>query len=367
AMVVLQLMDGRDDLRDIQGAILREYGQMIEYQALRNLAEALDDNFYLEGPTFQAAMCREMDSPWRPALLAGQSYPADPGELTALFSSFFGHASGPGEVPPAERCAAPAGLMAPHIDYARGGPCYAWAYAQLEPATPPDLVVILGTAHAPLPDALSVGAKDLATPFGPVACAQDLAREISARLGLSRTEDELASRCEHSVELQAVWLAGHYRGAGRPLVLPLLVGSFLPLIEQGLSPEESPRYEESLGVLAETLEDWAGTHGRVTLLASVDLSHVGPQFEDEFPVTPAVLEEVRDSDLALLERVAAGDHAGFYAGVAAKRDRTHICGLAAIYTLLRLLRGRPGRLLAYHQWRDESGQGLVSFASLLFP
>ena len=39
------------------------------------------------------------------------------------------------------------GLVAPHVDYARGAPCYASAYGVLVGRRPPDRIVVLGTNH----------------------------------------------------------------------------------------------------------------------------------------------------------------------------------------------------------------------------
>ena len=84
-------------------------------------------------------------------------------------------------------------------------------------------------------------------------------------------------------------------------------------------------------------------------------------------MTPGVKAEVREHDLALLEAATQGDFRAFYQQIARERDRNHVCGLASIYTMLRLIDGAPGRLLSYDQWVDNTGRGLVSFASLVFP
>jgi len=65
--------------------------------------------------------------------------------------------------------------------------------------------------------------------------------------------------------------------------------------------------------------------------------------------------------------VTEGDSQGFYLKIAQEQDRRHVCGLPSLYTMLRLLDDAEGQLLSYDQWVDETGQGLVSFASLIFP
>lgn len=150
-------------------------------------------------------------------------------------------------------------------------------------------------------------------------------------------------------------------------VLPILCGSFHELIEKGATPEDAPEYEEPVWAVKEELDEWASNGGRVLYLASVDLSHVGPQFGDRFEVTDEVESNIRNYDAALLEAAAKGDFRAFYRQAAGNLDRTHVCGLPAIYTMLRLMGNLTGRLLSYDQWVDENGQGMVSFASLVFP
>jgi hypothetical protein len=67
----------------------------------------------------------------------------------------------------------------------------------------------------------------------------------------------------------------------------------------------------------------------------------------------------------MLESVVAADARGFYADVAADRDARRICGLSAIYSLLRLVPGARGRLLRYRQWPDP--EGAVTFCAVAFP
>ncbi|MBW2092308.1 MAG: AmmeMemoRadiSam system protein B, partial [Deltaproteobacteria bacterium] len=249
----------------------------------------------------------------------------------------------------------------------RGGPCYAWSYNQLKNSTPPDLVVILGTAHSPTENYLVVCDKDFETPFGPMACEKDLAGNLLNRVGPGLKADELVHRGEHSIEFQAVWLKSLFRKHEEMQVLPLLCGSFHDLIETNQGPEDVEAYQATLSVLKDLLREWEKDKGRVMILASVDLSHVGPQFGDRFRVTRLVQEEIREHDLDLLRMVTEGDALGFYLKIAQEKDRNHVCGLASLYAALHLLDGASGRLLSYDQWVDETGQGLVSFASLVFP
>ncbi|MBU2547164.1 MAG: AmmeMemoRadiSam system protein B [Proteobacteria bacterium] len=366
AAAVLALFDGTNDLRDVQAAIQRGYGELVGIEVIEGLVRALDENHFLEGQTFDRFFERELAefeaAPIRPAMLAGQAYAGQPEALAEELESY-GRDREKGPLLDAP----PRGLVAPHIDFQRGGPCYARAYECLDPESPPALVVILGTAHNPVRGPLVLCAKDFETPFGPARCESGLAAEMSARIGPDLTAEAFVHRGEHSVEFQAVWLKHRFPKDHGPLILPFLTASFFPLMAAGRSPMESPPFEGALAIIRALLQEWARANGPVMILASVDLSHVGPQFGDQFPVSAAVRDDVRSYDLQLLDQAARGDHEAFYQTVAGARDRTHVCGLASIYTMLRLIDEPAGRLLDYDQWIDPNGQGLVSFSSMVFP
>lgn len=369
--LILSLLNGRNDLRDIQAALLRRLGQIVPFEALEEMVEQLDENFYLEGERFERRLEELKDafakSPSRQAVLAGQAYETEPEALVKQLGSYYEPPDGPGPGPDPAVSGLPAGLAAPHIDFVRGGPCYAWAYRQMEGLNPPALVVILGTAHSPTENFFVLCDKDFETPLGPARCEKDLAGELAARLGGKITAGAFTHRQEHSIEFQAVWLKKVFAGRDDFTILPVLCGSLYGLIERGLTPDASAEYTAPLEVLSETLAQWREAHGHVLVLASVDLSHVGPQFGDNFRVTDAVRSGVRDYDLNLLDLILQGDFRGFYDKLARDKDRNRVCGLASLYAMARLLQGSPGRRLAYDQWVDNEGQGLVSFAGLVFP
>ena len=82
-------------------------------------------------------------------------------------------------------------------------------------------------------------------------------------------------------------------------------------------------------------------------MASADLSHVGPQFDDDFKVTPEVAEKVRELDLELLRLAVDGDYRSMYARVAATGQPDQ-----------RLRRGLPVRLAAPVRRPGRAAPGL---------
>ena len=89
---------------------------------------------------------------------------------------------------------------------------------------------------------------------------------------------------------------------------------------------------------------------------------MGPRFGDAEPVGPALAAAARAGDLETLERVAAGDAEGFWQAVMADGNRRRVCGLSAIYTVLRVLAPVRGRIIEYGQGEDPAG-GIVGFAA----
>jgi hypothetical protein len=367
---VLVLLDGEHDLAAVQTLASQNFDQTIPIDQIENLIDVLDQYFFLEGNTFETRLAElkaEFDrASIRPAILAGQAYPADRDELNELMRSFYFAPGGPGKLAPPEEAPPPRAIVAPHIDFGRGGHCYAWAYQRIPVDHPPDLAVILGTAHAPTDHLLTLCRKSLQTPFGPSPLWTEAADALIDRAGDWILDDQFVHRGEHSVEFQAVWL-NHRAGDRPPIpVLPLLCGSFHPLMLVGKTPADDPRYMRALAVIREQIQTARDAGRRVLIVAGVDFSHVGPQFGDPEPVGDEAREAVKSWDLRVLDDVLAGDGEGLFRRMADSRDLTRICGLPALYTLLGILDEPRGALLTYDQWFDENRLGLVSFAAAAF-
>ena len=252
------------------------------------------------------------------------------------------------------------GLLAPHIDFHRGGPVYAWAYREVLERCDADLFVVLGTCHTGMTEPFAATLKAFETPLGPVPADREFLDALGRRYGGDLFASEGAHRVEHSIEFQAVML--RWALGDRPFTMVPLLASFLhEAVWTGKGAEADGRVPRFLGALAETL---AASPRRVCVVGGVDLAHVGPRFGDAEPNTSAFLAEVEREDRAMLETVIAADAPAFFASVAADGDARRICGLSPIYTFLRVLPGAPGRLLRYRQWPDP--EGTVSFCAAAF-
>ena len=367
---LVSLFDGEHSIADIQDVMRRRHGETPTHDQIAAVIDRFDQAGFLDSARFAARRHALEEafrrSPVRPASHAGGAYAGEPDRLAEQIEAFFSGPGGPDH--PASEPRDGAGstgltaLIAPHIDFHRGGPTYGWAYKEIIDRSDADLYVILGTCHVGMPDPFSVTLKPYDTPLGGVPVDRDFYEALAARAGQDLLASESAHRQEHSIEFQTVMLQ-YLLGRRRPFtILPVLASYLHEAVWRRSRPEGDPRVPRFLDALRETI---ASSTRRVCLIAGVDLAHVGPRFGDPEPNTARSLAAVEAADRRMLESVVAADAAGFFASVAADGDARRICGLSPIYTLLRLLPESPGRLLRYTQWPDP--EGAVSFCAVSYP
>ena len=361
---LVSLFDGEHSLVEIEAILRQRHGDSPSAEQIAAVVQSLDEGGFLDSPRF-AERRRAVEeafraSPVRPAAHAGGAYAGEPGALAAQIEAFFTHAEGPGR----DRAGARGGLrglIAPHIDFHRGGPTYAWAYRELADCADVDVFVVLGTCHAGMADPFAATLKPFATPLGTVPVDRDLFDDVERRYGAGLLASEGAHRNEHSIEFQAVMLR-HLLGARPFAILPVLASYVHEAVWAGRDPEADARVPRFIDAL---LSAMAAASRRVCLVAGVDLAHVGPRFGDALANTEASLAAVAADDQRMLEAVVANEPTEFYASVARDGDRRRICGLSPIYTFLRALPGARGRLIRYSQWPDP--EGAVTFCAAAFP
>ncbi len=364
-VAILALFDGTRSIRDVQADIMRGHGTLVPSEQLEALVETLERHLFLEGARCEAERARVAaafhESPTRTAVHAGKAYARDGDALTSQLEAFFAPPDGPGPVGPAGPSRL-RGLIAPHIDFHRGGSAYAWAYKAVAEACDADCFIVFGTAHAGLdghPFAATAKAYD--TPFGPLPVDDEVLKAIMRRAPGDLFAAELAHRAEHSIEFQAVCLRYLFRTRDDVRVVPILASFIHECLARGREPTAEPAVA---GVLEAVRETMAAVPRRYCLVAGADLAHVGPRFGDAEPVSRARLTGIEAEDRALLSLVTSVDAGGFVTSVAADGDSRRICGLSPIYAVLSTLPAGRGRLLHYGQWPDP--QGTVTFASVAF-
>jgi AmmeMemoRadiSam system protein B len=360
--LVLPLCDGtREDAGALSASLAIRHGVRIPPGAVAQLLQALDQSFLLDNATAEEAQEQALaayrQAPFRTPTGAGQSYPQDADQLKRLLE---GHLDA---VRPASTGSSVVrGLLSPHIDYARGGSVYARVWLQGAEATrAADLVVILGTDHYGPDGSLTLTRQHYATPYGLLPTARGVVDALANALGDEVAfAHELDHRTEHSIELALTWL--HHLRHGQPCqIVPILCGSFQHLIQEDIDPEQDGRLTKFIDVLRHAVAD-PGT----LVVSAGDLAHLGPAFGGH-PLSLVGRAQMKAADDLLIERICAGDPAGFLTEIQRMNGRNNVCGVPPIYLTLRALEPIQGELVAYERCpADAQGTSFVSVCGIAF-
>ena len=364
-LFVVSRLNGNNSLRDIQADYCRATGDIVPFDHLERLVAQLNDLHYLEGDDFRDYVAGLEDTfrrmPVRPARNEGSAYEADGDLLQKQIREFFTPPEGPGLPDGADDSMPLRGIVAPHIDFHRGGAAYAHAYKPVAEQSEAGTFIIFGTCHGPMPARFGLTLKDFETPLGTVRADKECIRHLSSRLGGDAFAAEFAHRGEHSIELQVVFLASLLAGRREFQIVPILVGSFHDLIAQKSGPAVDPEIAAMVTAVRDTMKQIPRSY---CLVAGADLAHVGRRFGDATGPTEASMKEVELRDREFLGRVEAGDADGVYRSIAEEQDRRRVCGYPPIYMTLSCLEHPAGRLLQYRQWVDFQAGAAVTFAAL---
>lgn len=359
AFFILAQLDGTKTLVAIQQEFLGRYGQSLSMDTLVELITRLEDSWLLEGPKFEAHYQRLLEeyrsTPFRPmhsAKALGLHDGAD-----QVFDDMLR------DVQPAVADGRVTGLIAPHLDYRRGRPCYSTAYANLARDDPPDRFVVLGTNHFGLGGRSSVVAtgKDFATPLGTTTTDRPFLERVEQRCGdLRRHEYDHVT--EHSIELQICWLQ-HLYGADCFEMAAFLCPD--PCGPTGTAPYDGQGVDltDFARILGETIDS---DDSSTVIVAGADFSHVGRFFGDDRVLGDEFLDEVSQWDKAVLRRIEAGDASALRQSVAERENPTRICSVGCIYALMTALPSARAAVLGYHQAVERAVQNCVTCAAVIF-
>lgn len=327
----------------------------------------MDEALFLEGNRFQVALRQKEESfkkgLFREATFAGKSYEGNPDQLKAQLEGYFKGTDGPGPLGDRKGTKGLKGIVAPHIDFQRGGFCYTFAHREIWERNSSHCFVIFGTAHAPIGNPFSLTRKDFITPLGTLNVDGALVDAIQSRTPDDLFKDEGVHRSEHSIEFQCVFLRYLYPEPIPLTIVPILSGSFHEAMERGISPMELRPIRQFI----EALQEAISSLGReVCYIASADLAHMGLQFGDREGVSEYGLRVLSQEDQEMLEYAKKMDGEGFFSSISKEGDRRRICGVPAIYTMLKVMKAKEGKLLKYGQAFTPETQSVVTFASLAF-
>ena len=364
---IVSLFDGQHSILDIQAEYMRRFKEFLYTEKLQEVIDQLDENLFLEGERFQEALRQKEEgfkkALFREAVFAGKSYEGDPDGLRTQLEGYFEGANGPGPLKEDKGTKGLKGVVVPHIDFQRGGFCYAFGHREIWKGNSSPCFVIFGTAHTPMKNFFCLTRKDFVTPLGTLNVDKELVEAIQSRCPDDLFEDEGIQRSEHSIEFQCVFLRYLYPEPIPLKIVPILSGSFYEPIEKGISPMEF----QPIWQFIDALKEAVSSLGReVCYIASADLAHMGLQFGDRDGVSEYGLRVIAQEDQEMLEYAEKMDGEGFFSSISRERDRRKICGLPAIYSMLKTLDAQEGKLLKYGQAFTPETQSVVTFASLAF-
>jgi len=364
---IVSLFDGQHSILDIQAAYMRRFGEFLFTEKLEEIIHQLEENLFLEGDRFQEALRKKeesfMKASIREAAFAGKSYKEEPEPLKAQLEGYFSGEHGPGSLEGRSGTDGLRGVIAPHIDFQRGGPVYAFAHREIWGNSSSRRFIILGIAHTPMEQPFCLTRKDFLTPLGTLEADRELIDALQSRCSYDLFKDERTHRSEHSIEFQCIFLRYLYPESISIKIVPILCGSLHETVEKGISPMEM----EPIQQFFEALKGSVSSIGEnVCYIASADLAHVGLKFGDREGVQDYDLEILAKADQEMLGYVEKMDGEGFFSSILRERDQRKVCGLPAIYAMLKILEAKEGRLLKYAQAFTPETQSVVTFASLAF-
>ena len=347
-------------------AILAACGLDGEHHSwLHQLVNDLDDMFILDSPRFRNHQRKIVDdynaASTRPAELAGSSYPAEPAALRRKLKSYFTAASHLNAPPPVYAPDKLRGIIVPHIDFNRGGTTEALAYETLKQAEF-DLLITFGIAHQGVRYPYCAATKDFQTPLGTQRTDVAFIAELQSRVGERLTAEQWAHKSEHSVEFVAVFLQACSEFKNTKFV-PIICGGFFDELRESTSPSENPNLKSFALALRELVEERRARGERVGFIASVDLAHVGPNFDHPYPVTALRKKAIERADREMLGFLEKGDVEGFHDSLAIDANARHVDAHPAVYTIMHAFPGLRAQLLHYAQ-APAPQDSVVSFASM---
>jgi AmmeMemoRadiSam system protein B len=373
AYFLLAHLDGQRTAVEVQEAYSRRFGELLFSEDLKKFVELLDGHRYLYTEGFFQYQARIVEDfrrlPVRPGAHAGAVYKGNPQELRVQLAGYFQPPGGPGEPQPGRSSRTPKAIVAPHIDFHRGGPAYAWAYKDLAESPGADLYILFGTSHCGGDNPFTATLKDYATPLGTVETDKEFVQELARSYSGELLAEEHLHRTEHSLEFQVVFLqyvADLWERSGQKRafkIVPILVSSFHAMVLSGTLPERDARVGDFIRALRQLVER---EKREICFVAGVDLAHVGTQFGDQEPLTAEFLKWVEAEDLRLIERLAARDASGFFQEIAKDQDRRRICGFSPLYSLIHFLDGSQGTCRKYSQAFTKETGSAVTFTGMVF-
>jgi AmmeMemoRadiSam system protein B len=262
--------------------------------------------------------------------VAGQFYPNNPKELSALVETY-AEKNSPAEKRKVRAC------LVPHAGYMYSGKTAGAVFGRI---SIPKKVVLLGVRHFPRGEALAILSEGAwRTPLGDVPIDAALAAELREECPALR-EDSVAHSREHSLEVEL------------PFLQVLSPGfSFVPIAIGSLRFEELKELGEGIGrVLKRSTEE-------ILVVTSSDMNH----YESD--------ETTRKKDALAIECMLKLDAKGL--AEVCRLEKISMCGLGPAVTMLTAMNyvgAEKAELVSYSTSADVSGNRneVVGYAGMIF-
>ncbi|MCK6475756.1 MAG: AmmeMemoRadiSam system protein B [Phycisphaerales bacterium] len=384
AQLILPMLDGNRSIDEVVAAV----GRGLTRPVVEQLVAQLDDAGLLFGPVFDALVVKmrhDFDStpnlpPASTAALAEQLAVKELGESAAeaqkaevgatklreLLDQWVDKALEKVENPSLSTL--PKAILAPHIDYPRGWLNYASVWGRLRVVDRPDRVVILGTNHFGEGTGVVGCDKGYVTPLGTCEVDGVLVGAMRKRLGDRLYQNRYDHEREHSIELQIPWvqhILGRDDAGNFCKVYGVLVHD--PTVNAGESYDgNGVALDPFIEALRESLEEAGGT---TLVIASADLSHVGPAFGDQQALAgeegPAVefRNKVFQHDRDMLNLVRENKPDELVSSMAWQQNPTRWCSVGCIVAAMKAVEPSTVEIVNYAAAMDEQGMGMVSSAA----
>lgn len=355
----LRLFDGQSSEIDLRQELVRITGDLQVGDLQRNLIDTLTASGFLEDATYQRMRDerhREFaEEPVRQATHSGSAYPDEIGPLQDTLREWMNGAAIAGN-------SKLMGIAAPHVSPEGGWKSYQAAYGTLHPEHKDRTFVVLGTSHYGQSERFGMTRKPFVTPLGESAVDLPLVENLVASAGDAIVMEDYCHSIEHSIEFQVLFLQHVYGPDIR--ILPILCGSYAHSIYRGGAPEDDENVRRFLGALGDLA---ARESDRLFWVLGIDMAHMGRRYGDNFVALAdqGEMDQVAARDSVRIDRINAGDAAGFWDLVQENQDDLKWCGSSPLYTFLKVAPQARGELNRYEQWNIDD-QSVVTFAGISF-
>ncbi len=349
AIKIASLLDGNNTLLDIQYILTKSQGTIVMREELENFVNLLDERLLLESPRFQKAFEEEKvrfrKLNVRKPVLSGSSYPENPTDLSIFLEEIMG------ECREGRTEGTIKGAVVPHLEISLAKRGYGSVYNIIKNGTEkPDCIVIVGTGHYLAETPISITTKDFDTPLGRVKNMKSVTEKLGKLLPWC-LEGEIFHKIEHSIEIQLIFIK---KVLGDIPVVPVIAGFDV----HGASKNHWREFSDALKELT--------SETKTLLIASVDLSHMGPRYGDPYPLDIKDLLQMREEDLKLIEEVCNLNLDAYLERFTVDGNRRRVCGFSPLLIFMKLLEKGKGKVLVYDQQNVDGMGSYVSYASIVF-